>query len=145
MARVYLPESSKPKKDEAPVEVEPVTGRVYLPPSQSPRAAAKAAKAAAKAEAKARAEAEVAAEEAKAKAAAGKTPPAPTSTPSTVGDQPDVKPEDEPAGNASRDAWAEYARTSKGASDADLVDEDGNDLGRDALREKFGTPAAPPA
>jgi membrane protein involved in colicin uptake len=141
MGRVYLPSSEKPKKDEAPVEAGPVTGRVYLPPSQSPRAAAKEAKAAAKAEARAKAAAEAAVEEAKAKAAAGVVEPAPDPTPATVGDQPDVKPDDEPAGNASRDAWAEYARTSKGAGDSGLVDEDGNDLGRDALREKYGTPS----
>lgn len=46
-----------------------------------------------------------------------------------------------PAGNASREAWATYAR-SKGAVDADLVDDEGKDLGRDELREKFGTPPA---
>lgn len=52
------------------------------------------------------------------------------------------KPEDEPAGNASTDAWVEYAKK-RGALDADLLDEDGKALGQKALREKFGTPAAP--
>lgn len=45
---------------------------------------------------------------------------------------------EEPAGNASTEAWAEYAR-SKGALEADLVDEQGNALGREALREKYGS------
>lgn len=39
-----------------------------------------------------------------------------------------------PAGNASLDAWRDYART-QGATDEELGD-DG--LGRDALRDKFG-------
>jgi hypothetical protein len=104
MARVYVPESSKPKKDETAEEAAPVTGRVYLPASRSPKAAAKEAKAAARAEAKARAEAEAAAEDAKAKAAAGEPEPTPTPTPSTLSDEsgaaPPAKPEDEPAANA---------------------------------------------
>jgi membrane protein involved in colicin uptake len=145
MARFYRPESSAPKKDETSVEAAPVTGRVYLPPSQSPKAAAKEAKAAARAEAKARAEAEAAAEEAKAKAAAGEPEPTPTSTPSTLGDESGAaapaKPEDEPAANATTEAWAEYARTRKGASPDDLLDGDGQPLGRNALREKYGTPS----
>jgi hypothetical protein len=46
-----------------------------------------------------------------------------------------------PAGNASRDDWVAYAKA-QGATDADLVDADGNDLGRDELREKYQpTPA----
>lgn len=48
---------------------------------------------------------------------------------------------EEPAGNASRDDWAAYAKA-KGATDEDLVDKDGKDLGQRALREKYGTPAA---
>lgn len=48
----------------------------------------------------------------------------------------------EPAGNASRDDWAAYATKVKGAKAEDLVDADGKDLGRDELREKFGTPAS---
>jgi hypothetical protein len=54
-----------------------------------------------------------------------------------------VEPEatlEEPAGNAARDDWADFAK-SKGATDADLVDKDGKALTRDALREKYGTPA----
>lgn len=50
------------------------------------------------------------------------------------------KPEGEPAGNASGEVWADYARSVKGATNADLLDEDGKPLGRDALRDKFGTP-----
>lgn len=55
---------------------------------------------------------------------------------------PPVKPEDEPAGNASTEDWAAYARTAKGAEDADLVNEQGEPLTRDELRAKFGTPAS---
>jgi hypothetical protein len=47
--------------------------------------------------------------------------------------------EHEPAGNASRDDWVAFARL-MGATDEDLVDDDGKDLGRDQLREKYGTP-----
>ncbi len=50
---------------------------------------------------------------------------------------------EEPKGNASRDEWANYAK-SKGASDEDLLDEDGEELGRDALRDKYGTPPPVP-
>lgn len=42
----------------------------------------------------------------------------------------------EPAGNASREEWASYAR-SKGATDEDLLDGDGQPLGRDALRDQY--------
>lgn len=45
----------------------------------------------------------------------------------------------EPKGNASTEEWTAYAR-SQGATDEDLVDEDGTDLGRDAIREKYGAP-----
>lgn len=44
----------------------------------------------------------------------------------------------EPAGNASREEWEAYARQ-RGATDADLVDDDGQPLGQDALRDKFGS------
>lgn len=54
-------------------------------------------------------------------------------------DPDEVKPEDEPARNATTETWADYAR-SKGAKDEDLVDDDGKPLGRDALVEKYGTP-----
>jgi hypothetical protein len=47
---------------------------------------------------------------------------------------------EEPAGNASTEAWAEFAKT-KGATDADLVDSDGKPLGRDEIRAKYGTPS----
>lgn len=46
----------------------------------------------------------------------------------------------EPSGNASTEEWANYART-KGASDADLLDDEGKPLGRDALRDKYAAPA----
>lgn len=49
---------------------------------------------------------------------------------------------EEPAGNASRDVWAEYAVQVKDAKPADLVDDDGKELGRDELRTKFGTQPA---
>lgn len=54
------------------------------------------------------------------------------------------KPEDEPARNASTEDWVEYAKK-RGAVDKDLVDDSGEPLKRDALVEKYGTPAAPPA
>jgi hypothetical protein len=57
------------------------------------------------------------------------------------GAAPPAKPEDEPAANATTEAWAEYARTRKGASPDDLLDTDGQPLGRNALREKYGTPS----
>lgn len=47
---------------------------------------------------------------------------------------------EEPAGNASTEVWAEFAK-SKGATDADLVDDDGKPLGRDEIRAKYGTPS----
>jgi len=144
VGRLYVASSEPPEETDV-VEAEPVTGRVYLPPSVSPKQAAKQAAKEAKAEAKARAEAEAAAEEAKAKAAAGEPVEPPTPTPSTLGDEsgaaPAVKPEDEPAANATTEAWAEYARTKMGASPDDLLDADGQPLGRNALREKYGTPS----
>lgn len=45
-----------------------------------------------------------------------------------------------PAGNARAEDWEAYARLC-GAGDADLVDVDGEPLGRDALREKYGPKA----
>jgi hypothetical protein len=140
VARVYLPSSEKPKKGEAPEEAEPVTGRVYLPPSQSPRAAAKAAKAAAKAEAKARAEAEAAPRRPRRRPRPATSLP-PDPTPSTVGDQP----RRQAGGRAGRERHPRGVGRVRphveGAGDGDLVDEDGKPLGRDALREKYGTPA----
>lgn len=53
-----------------------------------------------------------------------------------VPEEPPAGPE-QPAGNASADEWEAYARK-LGASDADLLDEDGEPLGRNALRDKFG-------
>lgn len=47
---------------------------------------------------------------------------------------------EEPAGNASTEVWAEFAK-SKGATDADLVDGEGKPLGRDEIRAKYGTPS----
>ena len=49
---------------------------------------------------------------------------------------PGSEPVEQPAGNASRDAWAEYART-QGAPESELA-QDGTGLGRDELREKYG-------
>lgn len=48
---------------------------------------------------------------------------------------------EEPKGNASTDEWIAFARE-KGATDADLLDDDGNALGQKALREKYGTPTS---
>lgn len=47
----------------------------------------------------------------------------------------------EPAGNASTEAWVKYATDVKGAKPEDLVDAKGEPLGRDDLKEKFGTPS----
>lgn len=44
---------------------------------------------------------------------------------------------EEPKGNASRDEWEAYAK-SKGAAEEDLVDDKGEPLTRDALKEKYG-------
>ncbi|WKN47144.1 hypothetical protein [Nocardioides sp. Arc9.136] len=62
-----------------------------------------------------------------ASSSSGSTPAAPT------------KPEGEPAGNASTEDWVAYAK-SKGATEDDLKDEQGEPLGQKALREKYGTP-----
>jgi hypothetical protein len=43
-----------------------------------------------------------------------------------------------PAGNASRDAWVEYART-RGASDGELAAEADGGLTRNELRDKYGS------
>lgn len=45
----------------------------------------------------------------------------------------------EPAGNASAAAWAAYART-RGATDEDLIDDDGKPLKRDEIRDKYQSP-----
>lgn len=63
-----------------------------------------------------------------------------TTSSSTPASPPPPDPDAEPAGNASRDAWAEYAMKVKGAKPEDLLDTDGKDLGRDELRDKYGTP-----
>jgi hypothetical protein len=44
----------------------------------------------------------------------------------------------EPAGNAKKADWMEYARK-LGASDADLVDDDGKELTVDALKAKYAS------
>lgn len=44
----------------------------------------------------------------------------------------------QPSGNASREEWEEYARK-RGALDEDLLDEDGKELSRNELRDKFGS------
>lgn len=44
----------------------------------------------------------------------------------------------EPAGNAKKADWLEYARK-LGAADADLVDGDGKELTVDALKAKYGS------
>lgn len=48
-----------------------------------------------------------------------------------------VDPDEVPAGNAKREEWAAYA-LAHGASEDDLIDEDGKELGRDELRDKYG-------
>lgn len=47
-------------------------------------------------------------------------------------------PVDEPDGNASRDEWVAYAK-SKGAPEDETKPKDDGGLGRDALREKYGS------
>lgn len=44
--------------------------------------------------------------------------------------------EGQPSGNASRDEWEAYARA-HGATDEDLLGDDGEPLGRNELRDKF--------
>jgi hypothetical protein len=44
---------------------------------------------------------------------------------------------EKPAGNASTDEWAAYARA-QGATDTDLAGDDGKPLGRDEIRAKYG-------
>lgn len=61
---------------------------------------------------------------------------------STPTPAPPPDPNAEPAGNASTEAWADYATRVKGAKAEDLVDGDGKPLTRDALREKYGTPTS---
>lgn len=63
------------------------------------------------------------------------------STGTTRTEPPPPPADTEPAGNASTEAWADYAVKVKGAKPDDLVDEQGEPLGRDELRAKFGTPA----
>lgn len=55
---------------------------------------------------------------------------------------PPVDPDAEPKGNASRDDWAAWATRVKGATEDDLKDEQGEPLGREAIRAKFGTPSS---
>ena len=51
----------------------------------------------------------------------------------------DAKPDNgAPAGNASREAWADYART-KGATEDELQPVDDGGLTRDALKDKYGS------
>lgn len=47
---------------------------------------------------------------------------------------------EEPRGNASTEEWTAFA-IQAGAAPEDLVDDDGEPLGRDALRDKFATPS----
>jgi hypothetical protein len=55
-----------------------------------------------------------------------------------VADQPtESKTEGAPQGNASREAWAEFAK-GKGASEDELKDPAEGGLSRDDLREKYG-------
>lgn len=49
-----------------------------------------------------------------------------------------------PAGNASRDDWAAYAR-SVGATEDDLTGDDGQPLGRDAIRDTYAPTGTVPA
>lgn len=51
----------------------------------------------------------------------------------------DVK-SDAPKKSASREAWVDYARNARGASDADLVGDDGKDLTKEELVAKYGGP-----
>lgn len=62
--------------------------------------------------------------------ASASQPPESPSAPTTGGDEP-------PPGNASRDAWVEYART-QGADDEELADPSDGGLSRDELRDLYG-------
>lgn len=71
-------------------------------------------------------------------------PPAPDATSTTHRSTPDVPNPDvaPPAGNASTEAWVEWAKTVKGATDDDLKDADGEPLKRDDIKAKYAeTPA----
>jgi hypothetical protein len=145
MARVYLPESSKPKRTRTPEEVAPVTGRVYLPSVGVAEAGGEAGCKAAKAEAKAPGRGGGRGRGGQGEGCRGGARATPTPTPSTLSDESGAarrpsRRTSRPA-NATTEAWAEYARTKKGASPDDLLDGDGQPLGRNALREKYGTPS----
>lgn len=152
--RFYLPPSETP--DEKPADTSAFEGRIYLPstdakPGESigeqpvEQASLLAGDPPTKDEVKA-AKAEQKAADAGDTTTAGvvgdpaaqTTQPDPVAAASALAGDP---PLGEPKGNATRDEWEQYAR-SKGATDADLVGADGKPLGRDELRDKYGTPAA---
>lgn len=62
---------------------------------------------------------------------------APKDEPAAPVDPPARPAVEAPAGNAGRDAWADYAR-SKGASEDELKEPADGGLSRDALRDKYG-------
>jgi hypothetical protein len=68
--------------------------------------------------------------------AAETTVESPVEAASATAANPPPETANQPGSNASRGAWAEYAKT-RGATDEDLLDSDGNPLGRNALRDKY--------
>lgn len=150
MGRFYLPESKPDKPEDTSGQVGP-EGRFYLPPTEAPEDDAPAEGVDFEAEGPVEQASVLAGDppstdgdeeetEVESDPAAETLQEDPNEAASLLaGDPPEESVQSEqPAGNASRDEWAEYART-QGASDADLVDEDGKDLGRDTLREKYGS------
>lgn len=146
--RFYRPPSVAPEDDKAPEPVGP-EGRFYVPSAddkdgeslaENPvqQAAVMAGEPPSKDDVKA-AKAEAKAVEAGTSEPAD--PAAETVQPDPIaaaGELAQDGPVPEPKGNASRDDWADYAR-SKGATDADLVDAEGNPLRREEIRDKYGS------
>lgn len=150
MGRFYLPETKPDKPEDTPGQVGP-EGRFYLPPTPVPEDDAPAEDVDFEANGPIEQASALAGDppstdgddtEVPADPAAETLQEDPNEAASLLaGDPPEESVQSEqPAGNASRDEWAEYART-QGATDADLVDSDGKELGRDALRDKYGTKA----
>ncbi|HEY1118753.1 MAG TPA: hypothetical protein VGE43_13655 [Acidimicrobiales bacterium] len=155
MGRFYRPETKPDKVEDTPGQVGP-EGRFYLPPTEAPEDDAPAEDVDFEAgdpneQASALAGDPPTTGDGDSTEAEGESDPAaetlqedPNEAASLLAGDPPAESvqTEQPAGNASRDEWAAYALSLDGVTDADLVDDEGKDLGRDALREKYGTPPA---